>query len=81
MSLKEKAAMSFTLDLYLILFLLGAGEVLASLSRCPATLGGHLLAEADRAPPRGVGVVLLGGLDRRVRLRWRADRRQDCRSL
>jgi putative ABC transport system substrate-binding protein len=27
----------------------------------------------DRVPCRGVGAMLLGGLDRRVRLRWLAD--------
>jgi hypothetical protein len=27
----------------------------------------------DHAPERGVGALLLGGLDRRVRLRWQAD--------
>jgi putative transposase len=27
----------------------------------------------DRVPTRGVGAMLLGGLDRRVRLRWLAD--------
>ena len=29
--------------------------------------------DADHAPERGVGALLLGGLDRRVRLRWQAD--------
>ena len=34
----------------------------------------HLFEDraSDRVPPRGVGAVLLGGLDRRVRLRWLA---------
>jgi len=29
--------------------------------------------EGDHVPERGVGALLLGGLDRRVRLRWQAD--------
>ena len=34
--------------------------------------GAAMTASTDRAPWRGVGAVLLGGLGRRVRLRWLA---------
>ena len=35
----------------------------------PSVQAGHLPVGIDRVPTRGVGAMLLGGLDRRVRLR------------
>jgi SAM-dependent methyltransferase len=41
--------------------------------RCFANFEDFWITNTDHAPERGVGALLLGGLDRRVRLRWQAD--------